>query len=122
MNRIMIIAPHPACVGGHHYGGQRGELRVSRPERDADVKDIQAVSPEPGEVVVYVLSRTGNGEASPELLSIVEAALNAEDIRPLTDHVTVSSATIVPYAVEAELITLPGPRCRDSFARPPRMP
>ncbi len=97
------------ALEGISTAGSEGSYVFHGLSADADVKDIQAVSPEPGEVVVYVLSRTGNGEASPELLSIVEAALNAEDIRPLTDHVTVSSATIVPYAVEAELITYPDP-------------
>lgn len=76
---------------------------------DADVRDIEAVSPNPGEVVVYVLSRTGDGTASAELIDIVEAALNAEDVRPLTDQVTVESATIVEFEINAELVLYPGP-------------
>ena len=74
-----------------------------------DVKDVAAVSPQPGVVTVYVLSRTGNGEAPANLLDSVDQALNAENTRPMTDQVVVQSASIVPYTVEAELVMYPGP-------------
>lgn len=76
---------------------------------DADVKDVQPISPTPGVVVVYVLSRTGDGTASSELIATVNAALNGERIRPMTDQVTVQSASIVDYAITAELVIFPGP-------------
>lgn len=76
---------------------------------DGDVKDVQAVSPEPGDVTVYVLSRTSDGTASPELLATVNDALNGEKVRPMTDRVTVMSASVNTYTIEAELIMYPGP-------------
>ncbi len=76
---------------------------------DPDVKDVQPVSPTPGVVVVYVLSRTGNGAASSQLVAAVSAALNAEKVRPMTDQVTVQTATIVNYAITAQLVIYPGP-------------
>lgn len=76
---------------------------------DADVADISAVSPLPGSVTVYVLSRTGNGAASESLLTAVSAALNVDEVRPMTDKVTVQSASIVNYSIVAELVMLPGP-------------
>ena len=76
---------------------------------DGDVKDIEAISPSPGHVSIYVLSRSGDGSASPELINKVNAALNADHIRPMTDKVSVLSATIVNYSVIAELVILPGP-------------
>jgi phage-related baseplate assembly protein len=76
---------------------------------DGDVKDVQAVSPTPGDVVVYVLSRSGTGLATPELIAAVTAALNAERVRPMTDRVTVLSASVVNYVINAELIVYPGP-------------
>lgn len=76
---------------------------------DADVKDVQPVSPTPGVVVVYVLSRTGDGTAPESLLNKVVATLNAETVRPMTDQVQVQSAIIVPYTIEAELTMYPGP-------------
>ncbi|MFJ3259843.1 baseplate J/gp47 family protein [Pseudomonas sp. NPDC086581] len=75
----------------------------------ADVADISAVSPIPGSVTVYVLGREGTGKASDTLLAVVAAGLNAEHIRPLTDRVTVQSASIVNYRIVAELVMLPGP-------------
>lgn len=76
---------------------------------DADVKDIEPVSPSPGVVTIYVLSRTGDGSASEELIEKVGAALNEESIRPMTDQVTVQSAAILNYTIDAELVLLPGP-------------
>ncbi len=63
----------------------------------------------PGTVNVSVLSREGDGTASPEVVEAVAAALASDDVRPLTDHVIVDSAQIVTYAVEADLYTFDGP-------------
>lgn len=76
---------------------------------DGDVKDVQAVSPSPGAVTVYVLSRTGTGSAGVDLLATVTAALNDETVRPMTDQVTVMSASVVNYAITATLTMYPGP-------------
>lgn len=73
------------------------------------VLDASATSPQPGDVLITVLSRAGDGTASAELLASVEASLSAEDVRPLTDHVLVQGATIVPYQVEAALYFYAGP-------------
>ncbi|MFC0669467.1 baseplate J/gp47 family protein [Azotobacter chroococcum] len=73
------------------------------------VLDASATSPTPGEVVVTVLSREGDGTASAELLASVDSALSAESVRPLTDYVQVQAATVVPYQVEATLRFLSGP-------------
>ncbi|EPP7681018.1 baseplate assembly protein [Yersinia enterocolitica] len=76
---------------------------------DGRVADASALSPSPACVTVTVLARAGNGEASPELLDIVSAALNDEDVRPVADRVTVQSATIVDYTIDAVLYIYPGP-------------
>lgn len=76
---------------------------------DGDVLDVSVASPSPGDVVVTVLSRQGDGTASAGLLAAVDAVLSDDDVRPLTDNVTVQSATIITYAVEAELTLYPGP-------------
>lgn len=68
------------------------------------VLDVAPVSPTPGHVTVYVLSREELGEASDELLETVRSALASETVRPLTDQVTVLSASIVTYTVEATLV------------------
>lgn len=66
-------------------------------------------TPEPGMVAVTVLSRTGEGTADAALLQTVDAAVNDERVRPLTDKVTVRSAAIINYAVDATLYFYDGP-------------
>lgn len=94
---------------GLSTAGSKGSYLFHALGADADVKDVDAVSLTPAHVTVYVLSRTGDGAASPELLAAVAATLNDDHIRPMTDKVTVQSAAIVTYTVEAELVVLPGP-------------
>ena len=76
---------------------------------DPDVGDASVQSPAPGEVLVTVLSRSGDGAAPTVLLAAVDAALNADDVRPLTDLVTVQSAEILTYDIQTVLTVLPGP-------------
>lgn len=73
------------------------------------VKDVSVTSPVPGQVRVSVLSATGNGTASPTLVSTVNAALNNQNVRPLTDQVIVQAADINPFTVVAQLYLYPGP-------------
>jgi phage-related baseplate assembly protein len=74
---------------------------------DSDVLDARAYGPEThdrlGVVLLYILSRTGNGTASPALVAKAKAAVNGDEVRPITDLLTVSSAEIVTFAVTAEI-------------------
>ncbi|MFJ5341504.1 baseplate assembly protein [Pectobacterium sp. CHL-2024] len=81
-------------VGAYQYHGRSADGRVA---------DVSVISPSPASVTVSVLSREGDGSASPELVAIVAAALNGEDVRPVADRVTVQSAAIVPYEIDAML-------------------
>lgn len=94
---------------GYTTAGSEGSYKFHALSADGDVKDAAPVSPSPGVVSVYVLSRTGNGAASPALVQKVNAALSAEDVRPLTDNVNVASAAIVNFSVSAVLTMYPGP-------------
>ena len=76
---------------------------------DGRVADATAISPSPANVTVTVLSREGDGTASKELIHIVNEALNDEDVRPVADRVTVKSATIVNYTVDAVIYCFPAP-------------
>ncbi|MER3383220.1 baseplate assembly protein [Pectobacterium aroidearum] len=87
-------------VGAYQYHGRSADGRVA---------DVSVISPSPASVTVSVLSREGDGSASPELVAIVTAALNGEDVRPVADRVTVQSAAIVPYEIDATLYLYPGP-------------
>lgn len=89
--------------------GSAGSYEYHARTASAQVQDAAAFSPTPGLVTVYVLAYGGTGEASAELLATVAAALNADTVRPMTDQVTVLSASIVTYAVTAHLVVAPGP-------------
>ncbi|MFK3829752.1 baseplate J/gp47 family protein [Pseudomonas fulva] len=67
------------------------------------VADATAESPSPAVVVVTVLSLEGNGAAPADLLATVAAQLNDDDVRPVADRVTVQSAQILPYKVDAKV-------------------
>lgn len=94
---------------GFSVAGPEGAYVYHALAAHPDVLDASATSPSPGEVVVTVLSRHGDGSASSSLLDAVSASLSSDDVRPMTDHVTVQGATIVPYAIAATLYTYAGP-------------
>jgi phage-related baseplate assembly protein len=75
----------------------------------SDIKSVSVKSPNPGKVLVTILSKTGNGIASEELIDAVLEKLSEEDVRPLTDQVSVQSAEIVNYSVEAVITVYSGP-------------
>lgn len=89
--------------------GSEGSYVFNALGADPDVRDAQAVSPGPGLVTVYIMSRIGDGAASVDLVESVGAALNGETVRPMTDSVTVQSAAVINYAVTAELTLFSGP-------------
>lgn len=92
-----------AAYDGLSIAGPKAAYEFHARSADGRVLDAIAVSPEPCEVIVYVLSSEGDGTASPELIDVVDKALNDEEIRPLADRVTVLSSTIVTYNVKASL-------------------
>ena len=94
---------------GHSTAGPIGSYVFHSLAARAQVKDVDVASPSPGEVVVTVLSYDGQGVPPSELLTTVETTLNAEDVRPLTDHVTVQAAEILTYRIEASLVLYTGP-------------
>ncbi|EPC7930612.1 baseplate assembly protein, partial [Yersinia enterocolitica] len=99
----------PQAFEGLSVAGPTGAYEYHAKSADGRVADASAISPTPACVTVTVLSRDGNGEASAELLAVVEAALNDENTRPVADRVTVQSAHIEDYEIDAVLYLHPGP-------------
>lgn len=97
------------AVEGMSTAGPTGAYRFHALSAHGDVADASVQSPTPGQVLVTILSNDGDGTAPESLRAAVATALNAEDVRPLTDEVIVQGATIVPYAIEAQLTLYPGP-------------
>ena len=71
--------------------------------------DASATSPDPGEVIVSMLGRQGDGTASSELIEAVEERVNNREVRPLTDLVTVQSAVIIEFTIDATITFYSGP-------------
>ena len=70
-------------------------------------KDAAVSSPAPGQVLVNILSPQGNGTASSTLLEAVDDVLQSDDVRVITDVVTVASATINTVPVTAQVYLYP---------------
>lgn len=102
--RRILIAPHSFSVAGPELAYVYHARSAS-----ADVVDASATSPSPGVVIVSILSRTVTGAASPATITAVDAVLNHEAVRPLTDFVTVQSADIVNFNILADLYLYFGP-------------
>lgn len=94
---------------GKSTAGPEGAYIFHALSANSDVKDAKVHSPSPGEVVVTLLSRTSNGVASDLTKNLVLNKLSADDIRPLTDSVSVQSATIINYSITAVLRLFEGP-------------
>lgn len=83
------------------------------------VRDALATSPQPTEIELTILSNEGNGHSSAELIESVRAhfgisadgnqQLGTSKIRPQGDRVSVQSASIVSYQVEATIYLQQGP-------------
>ena len=99
----------PAAFEGMSVAGPTGAYEYHAASASGLVADASAISPAPAEVIVTILSRDGDGTASPELLATVSAALNDDEVRPVADRVKVQSAKIVNYQIEATVFVYPGP-------------
>jgi len=101
--------------------GPRNSYILHARNASALVADAEAESPSPACVTVTVLSLESDGAAAPELLATVVAALNDEDVRPLGDRVTVQSAQVLPYRIDAVLhMKGPGPESDAALAEAER--
>lgn len=99
----------PAAFEGLSVAGPTAAYEFHAKSIDGRVADASAISPNPAEVVVTILSREGDGSVDSELLALVDKALNDESVRPVADRLTVKSAQIIPYQIDATLYFYPGP-------------
>jgi len=114
--------------------GPRGAYRAYVMGLSTDIVDVGIHSPASGEVVVTLLAFEETQEASPQEIAIGTALfeqpqsgyhilcrsgsdiiaktrdlLNEDDIRPLTDQVSVRPANILGFDIAAKLVIYPGP-------------
>jgi phage-related baseplate assembly protein len=89
--------------------GSEGSYQYHTRSADGKIKDVQVVSPLPGQVLIYISNREGNGSATLDMIANATAALSKLTVRPLTDQVTVMSAAPINYAITAQLQIYEGP-------------
>ncbi|RAN42350.1 baseplate assembly protein [Herbaspirillum rubrisubalbicans] len=89
--------------------GPRNAYEFHARSADGRVLDARAISPAPCEVVVAVLANSDNWQAPADLLQAVDAALSAEDVRPLGDLVSVVQGQVTDYELEAVVYVEKGP-------------
>ncbi|CAI1500819.1 Uncharacterized homolog of phage Mu protein gp47 [Serratia quinivorans] len=99
----------PSAFEGMSVAGPVGAYEFHALSADGRVADASVFSPAPAMVSVSVLARDGDGTAPDELLAVVAKALNDESVRPVADRVTVASAKIIDYQINATLFVLPDP-------------
>ncbi|MGP6378192.1 baseplate assembly protein [Yersinia bercovieri] len=99
----------PQAFEGLSVAGPTGAYEYHARSADGRIADASAISPSPACVTVTVLSREGNGVAAQDLLDKVFTVLNDENVRPVADRLTVNSAAIVEYQIDATLYFYPGP-------------
>ena len=84
-------------------GPEAAYKKIAR-DSDGRVGDVSVVSPQPAYITLTILQADSqDGSASPELIQIVNKAVTAEDKRPIGDRVTVQSAQIINYSINAKL-------------------
>lgn len=98
----------PLALERYSTAGPRGAYIAWALKADERIVDVAVDSPEPGEVKVYLLSEEGDGTADEAMTMRVYEILNDEKVRPLTDHVEVLSAEIVPYDVKLNIVLYAG--------------
>lgn len=108
------------AMEGYTSAGPRGAYEFHARSASASVKDVLVAGPDtagltvaPGSVEVYVLAHPSDdapqGVPSTDLLALVDAAVGADDVRPLCDQVSVLPASIREYTVAATIEVFAGP-------------
>lgn len=94
---------------GQAKGGSIGWYLFHALSADSRVKDARIVSPSPYHITITILSHEGDGAASSELISKVHEAVTGHYAFPQGDVVTVQSAEIIHYSLNATVQFYPGP-------------
>lgn len=93
-----------ARIVGYSTGGSKEHYRFHALSADPKIKDALVESPIPGSVQISILST--DGVPSEELLDIVRKKVTQDDIRMLTDTVTVVSCNIISVDIHTKITAL----------------
>ena len=78
--------------------GSRGAYKYFAKSVSTDVEDVVVNSPNPGEVYIYALMNDGT-KASSGIKTLINAACNDDEVRPLTDTVAVDDPAETTFNV-----------------------
>ena len=78
--------------------GPIGAYKYFAKSVSSDIADVVVNSPSPGEVAIYALMNDGT-KASSTIKDLIDAACNNDEVRPLTDTVSVEDPTEVSYDI-----------------------
>ena len=88
-----------SSLDGYSCAGARGGYYFFARKVSSEIADVVPNMPDAGEVNIYVLMEDGT-LASETMKAAVLAACSAEEVRPLTDHVSVEDAQTVTYNID----------------------
>jgi phage-related baseplate assembly protein len=91
----------PLSLEGYSMAGTKGAYEYHTMSFDDKIKDVFVTSDEPGRVSVYALVEHINN--TDELKSALEEYLRSEEIRPLTDLVSVTLVVPSTHSVKANI-------------------
>ena len=90
------LAPETFSVAGSVEAYQYHALSAH-----PDIVDVAVVSPAPGDVVIYPLTKTGLPSES--VINAVLEQCSERKVRPLTDRVTVTRPVAIEYSINASI-------------------
>lgn len=107
------LAPEAFSVagpkGGYEFHARKADPAVTDVFVDTyDPEREEPEDPQPGDVHVYILA-SETGDLPPAIAATVLAAVNHDDVRPLTDHVQVKAPEALEYSITAEILLSAGP-------------
>lgn len=88
---------------GLSTAGPKNSYILHARSADGRIADATAESPSPAVVIVTVQALLGDGSVDRAVLDVVSAYLSDEDRRPVADRLTVQSAEVLHYGVDATL-------------------
>lgn len=88
-----------ASMDGFSCAGSVGGYIYFAQQVSTEIGDVAAISHNPGEVTIYVLMATG-APATSEIKSAVLAACSENEVRPMTDLVSIADPNQVEYDID----------------------
>lgn len=104
LRRRIQLAPEAFATAG-----SEGAYIFHALSADATVADASAQNPTPGEVIITVMGSGEDPTPTEAQVEKVRAHLFREDIKPMTDILTVQGADVIVVDIEADLILYGGP-------------